>query len=811
MMKLIRLLSSSVVMYILAGFYALVLALATFLENSYGSGVVREYFYYAPWFILLQLLQVFNLLGMFLWSDYFKKVNKGSLLFHGAFLFIWLGAACTHYLGETGIMHIREGETTELMMLDDGNGKMDLPFSVTLEKFRLQRYSGSNSPMSYESDLIIRKKSDNIPLEATIRMNKVIEVDGYRLFQSSFDKDEQGTVLSVSYDRPGMQITYTGYFMLFVGFLVVLFSKNSRFGRLRRQLAEMNAKVPFVLFVFFLACIGQSVYAQDSSISTVSASHADKFGHLLVLNPNGRLEPVNTYTSTILRKLSGKDQWGKFTSDQFFLNLLVYPQVWIKQPFIKVANKEIFHKLGKMGDYQGKAGEYLAWQDVFDAQGVYLLSEEVNRIYEKPLSARTRLDSDLLKLDESINIVYRMMERQLLPLFPDENDATGKWYSAGDDLSAFHGKDSLFVSKIMNWYISELQEAGKSGNWTEADKIRDMIGVYQHAKNKGVELSEKKINAELFYNRADLYLWCKLVYLIAGGILLLLVAAEWFTNVTHTRKYGIFLVILLGVAFAVHTGGLGLRWYIAGHAPWSNAYESMIFTSWMLVGCGLLFARRFRVLVALAALLGGIMLFVAGLNHMNPEITPLVPVLQSYWLLAHVAIIMIGYVFFAICALIGLLNLLLMTLLTPVNAKKLHFRIQELTVLNEMAMIVGLFFMTAGTFLGAIWANVSWGRYWGWDPKEAWALISVVMYALVLHLRFLPLLKGKIVWCFNFLSVISILSVLMTWFGVNYYLSGLHSYGKSDGDLSLWMWAGGFALVVALALIARKRQGINPL
>ncbi len=215
---------------------------------------------------------------------------------------------------------------------------------------------------------------------------------------------------------------------------------------------------------------------------------------------------------------------------------------------------------------------------------------------------------------------------------------------------------------------------------------------------------------------------------------------------------------------------------------------------------------RFRILPALAGLLGGIMLFVAGLNHLNPEITPLVPVLQSYWLMSHVAIIMIGYVFFALCALTGLFNLILMNLLSATNRVKLLFRIREFTLLNEMAMILGLFFMTAGTFLGAIWANVSWGRYWGWDPKETWALISIVVYALVLHIRFIPLLKGKTTWCFNLLSVVSILSIIMTWFGVNYYLSGLHSYGKTEGgDLLLWIWGAGLCVVLVLALFARRR------
>lgn len=806
-MKLIRLIASPVLMYVLAGLYALILATATFVENSYGPAIAREHFYYAPWFILLQLLQAINLLGMFLQGSYFKRISKGSLIFHGAFLFIWLGAAVTHYVGVTGIMHIREGETADYMMRDEGAGmeNASLPFSVTLDDFRLKRYPGSHSPMSYESDLVINKGGES-PLQATIRMNKVIDIDGYRLFQSSFDKDEHGTILSVSYDRPGMQLTYTGYFLLFAGFVLTLFSKKSRFGRLRKELGEMKKNTPFCSLLFF--CIfslftlsaTQALHAQQPC---VSPQHAEKFGRLAVLNPNGRIEPVNSYTSAILRKLYGADKVNGINSDQFFLNLLAFPDEWGAFPFIKVDNKELLKRFGRNG-------KYIAWEDVFDSDGNYILTDEVNAIYAKPASDRKRLDSDLLKLDESVNIVYRIMQHQLLPLFPDENDVQGKWYSAGDEQTVFQGKDSLFVSKIMEWYIYELGNGVRTNNWKEANKIVDMMNVFQQAKSKHPVIDNRKVEAELLYNQLNLFFWCRLAYLILGGILLFIACGEIIADFKWGRKLSNGLIVLMAVAFLAHTAGVLLRWYISGRAPWANAYESMICTSWLLVGGGLLFACRFRILPALAGLLGGIMLFVAGLNHLNPEITPLVPVLQSYWLMSHVAIIMIGYVFFALCALTGLFNLVLMSLLTATNRVKLLFRIREFTLLNEMAMILGLFFMTAGTFLGAIWANVSWGRYWGWDPKETWALISIVVYALVLHIRFIPLLKGKTNWCFNLLSVIAILAVIMTWFGVNYYLSGLHSYGKTEGgDLQLWIWGSGLVVVLLLALYARKRLRYN--
>lgn len=803
-MKLFRLIASPVLMYVLAGLYALVLAIATFTENTYGPAVSRECFYYAPWFILLQLLQAGNLVAMFLRGGYFKHISKGSLIFHAAFVLIWLGAAVTHYAGTTGTLHIREGETVDCMLLDESSGEANsrLPFSVTLDDFRLKRYPGSHSPMSYESDLVIKKEKE-APLQATVYMNKVINVDGYRLFQSSFDPDEQGTILSVSYDCPGMQLTYMGYFLLFAGFILTLFSKKSRFGRLRKELAGMKKTAPFCLFLFLSLPSVNEVQAQQpsafSQLPCVSSRHAEKFGSLVVLNPNGRLEPVNSYTSAILRKLYGADELEGIHADQFFLNLLAFPEKWGACPFIKVNNKELQLRFGR-------TERYLAWEDVFDADGNYLLSEEVNAIYAKPVSERKQSDSDLLKLDESVNIIYRIMQHQLLPLFPDENDKQGKWYSAGDDLTAFQGKDSLFVSKIMNWYIHELGNGAATGDWTEADRIVDMLQIFQQAKSKTTAIDRQKVKAELLYNRLNLFFWCRLAYLILGGILLFIVCGEIFTDFKYGNKISVVLIVLLAIAFLAHTSGVVLRWYISGRAPWANAYESMVCTSWLLAGCGLLFARRFRILPALAALLGGILLFVASLNHLNPEITPLVPVLQSYWLMSHVAIIMIGYVFFALCALIGLFNLVLMSLLSATNREKLLFRIREFTLLNEMAMIPGLFFMAAGTFLGAIWANVSWGRYWGWDPKETWALISIVVYALVLHTRFIPLLKSKISWCFNLLSVVAVLSIIMTWFGVNYYLSGMHSYGKTEGgDLSLWIWGLGLAMVLVLALFARKR------
>ena len=320
-----------------------------------------------------------------------------------------------------------------------------------------------------------------------------------------------------------------------------------------------------------------------------------------------------------------------------------------------------------------------------------------------------------------------------------------------------------------------------------------MMHIFQQAKSKTPAIDNQRVKAELLYNQLNLFFWCRLAYLILGGILLFIACGEIIADFKWGSRLSSILIVLLIAAFLAHTTGVLLRWYISERAPWANAYESMICTSWLLVGGGLLFARRFRILPALAGLLGGIMLFVAGLNHLNPEITPLVPVLQSYWLMSHVAIIMIGYVFFALCALTGLFNLILMNLLSATNRVKLLFRIREFTLLNEMAMILGLFFMTAGTFLGAIWANVSWGRYWGWDPKENGALMTLLWCSCTLHARHLHVCS-----CQGFLVLASLGNIVAAWgwCGVNLMVIGLHSYGFVEGG---WFW---FFLFVGLQVLA---------
>lgn len=781
-------------LFVLLVIYAVAMAVATFVENGAGTAAARKWFYHSPWFLFVEFLLAVNFIWLVLRQKMFSRRQWGSLLFHSAFVVMLLGAGITHFFSYEGVMHIREGEQVNYITTADGSGRREVPFEVYLKDFRLQRYPGSHSPSSYESDVILTV--DGQKRERMIYMNNVVDVKGYRLFQASYDADEGGTVLSVNYDKPGMLVSYTGYILLLFGMIITFFNRGGRFRVLVRELKQARGGVARLVTVGILLAglsVPSTVSAQNGTVAlpSIGKEQADKFGKLIVQNPKGRLEPVNTWTLKILRKLYQAERFNGFNSDQFFLNLLIYPYEWSHAKFIRMKDKEVMEKLGK-------TGEYLSFSDVFDEGGRYLLSDEIETIYAKNPSERNRLDNDLLKLDEMVNIVYQIQQGGMLALFPDANDRKGKWYSAGDDLSVFQDKDSLFVSKIMGWYISELAD----NNIKQADEVLGMIQTYQGAKNRVIEVDKKKIDAEVYYNKARIFSTIVKYYLILGGLLLLCVFTALFKKNKWTAWVGWVLTGAIACVFLYQMFGLGLRWYISGYAPWTNSYESMVYVSWAVALGGLLFAFRTRVVPALTSLLAGVLLFVSGLNQMSPEITPLVPVLQSWWLMLHVAVIMAGYGFFFVCALMGLFNMILM--IVAQGRERIRETIRELTILNEMSMILGLILMTMGTFIGAVWANESWGRYWGWDPKETWALISVIVYTLVLHLRMIPGWKNK--WLFNLLSLLAIASVLMTYFGVNYYLSGMHSYGKSDSQLLPAPFIIGAIIVVVIAVWSWKKR-----
>ncbi|MDR1675590.1 MAG: cytochrome c biogenesis protein CcsA [Tannerella sp.] len=810
MIQFKKILSSYVTTLVLLMLYAAGLAAATFLEKAYGTALAKVAVYYSPLFFLLQALLVANFAMAALKHRLLLSRRWGLLAVHFSFIVILAGALVTHVFGREGTLHLREGQAGNRMEVhtNRGHAVRELPFRMELVKFTLTRYPGSMSPSSYESD--VRVYVDGDTLRRAIYMNNVLDVKGYRFYQASFDTDERGTVLSVNRDVAGRNITYAGYLLLLAGCIACLTEKN---GRIRTLYRLLNArKCDAGLFaVAGLLAFSSVAEAQTEGPSVAEAvqqyaiapAHAKRFGALPVQSPNGRIIPVNTFSSEILRKVHREAKFGSLNADCFLLSVLALPEMWMHVPLIAVPNRELAYFFDLP---QG----YCSYMEAFDAEGNYKLQQKLEAAYRKMPAERDAFDRDMIKLDERINIFHQLLNGQLLNLFPKAGDPHRKWYAPGDDLSGYSGQDSMFVSQVFEWYLYDVRYAIHSGYWDKADGTLDMISTYQQASSKasGVEIEEDRLALELKYNGLEVFRRCKIGYLALGGLLLISSLVLLYRNRRGTKWLIRLLAVGVLIVFHFHMLGMGMRWRIGGYAPWSNSYETMVYVAWATVFGGLVFMRRSPVTFALATLFAGVILFVSGLSWMDPQINPLAPVLKSPWLMFHVAILMAAYGFFGIGFLLGLTGLVTMSLVRKSRLTVHAPSLRELSIINELSLLIGLLLMTVGTFMGAVWANESWGRYWGWDPKETWALITIVVYVLVTHLHLIP--KRYNLWLFNLSSVVAFASVLMTYFGVNYFLSGMHSYGQNDalGGIFGYLYAA-ILLVVALAVCSRKGKDLK--
>ncbi|MBF6627942.1 MAG: cytochrome c biogenesis protein CcsA [Proteiniphilum sp.] len=803
--KIIRFISSYRATILLLLIYATGLATATFVEKKMGTEAAKMLIYYSPLFLFLQLLMVLNFLIILFRKNYLKRKKWALITVHAALIVILAGAMTTYLFGKEGQVHIREGETSDQMVMHTSRGTRTrtLPFRLELTDFRLNRYPGSQSPSSYESDL--RVHVDGEVREAKIFMNNVLDVKGYRFFQASFDQDEQGTILSVNKDVAGRTITYSGYLLLMIGFILMFIMPRSRFRKLLRQLRETRADAQKIATVLVLTVLPLCTFAQqraDQSLinavqqNRVPEAHAARFGALPV-QFRGRMMPMNTFSSEILRKLHKEQTIGGLNADQFMLSLLAMPQMWMQVPLIALPNKQVSEQYALPVDHAPYAR-------FFDQQGSYRLLPQLQAIYHRPAGERTAAEKDLVKLDEKINIIWQLLNHNMPGIFPNPDDPSHTWYAAGDDLSLFPEVDSLFIHHTFTRYLTEVTRSLQSGDWSNPDRVLHEIEAWQLQNDKASLIRPAKLQAELRYNRMNIFSKVRVGYFIFGGLLLLLAFMQQLQIRRGRRVVTLLLTAGIVLFFLWHMYGMAMRWYISGHAPWSNSYETMVYIAWVTLLAGLLFGRKNLLTLALATLFGGVILFVSGLNWMDPQINTLVPVLKSPWLMFHVAVIVAAYGFFGISFLLGITNLSLMTF--PGRDPLLSYRLKELSIINNLSMLAGLALMTIGTFLGAIWANESWGRYWGWDPKETWALITVVVYTIVTHLHLVKRWYSD--WLFNLLSVFAFASVLMTFLGVNYLLSGMHSYGQTDNLSSVFIYiAVAFGIIGVLGVVSyRKRE-----
>ena len=704
-------------------------------------------------------------------------------------------------MGKRGVQHPPTTITLNGLQfhLSYGAREEKLPFSLTLNDFIAEKYPGTeNSYASFKSKVTVNGGGETFPYD--IEMNHILNYQGYRLFQSSFHPDEQGTILSVNHDFWGTLITYIGYILLFGSLLAFMFVGKSRFRKLNQQLKDLQAKRVAIVLVL---CFGSLATAQTPMVVPDKA-HAEKFGAMLIQD-DGRFKPVNTFSSELLRKLSKHDTYKGLTSDQVLLSMLLSPQAWYESDiiYVKKANDSLHRFLGVP-----EGSKWVKPKDFFDANGQYKLAPLLKDIYNT--NTPNQFQKDFKEVDQRIGLLNRALQGDIFKVFPVPNDPNYKWISyldyVNDTLQITDPLYKQFVKNALPAYLILLQQATGTGDYSKADKVLNNIKLQQEFYSAEVLPSPAKIQTELWYNRINIFEQLFQAYLYLGTVLFIVLLWHIFMPKQIFRRLTQIGIALLWLCFILHTVGLTVRWYLSGHAPFSDAYESMIYVGWSAIGVGLFFSRRSPITVAATAFVTAMILMIAHWNWMDPAIGTLQPVLNSYWLMLHVAVIVGSYGPFALGMLLGVLNLLLMIVTTQKNAHKINFIQQELTIVNELALTVGLVMLTIGNFLGGMWANESWGRYWGWDPKETWALISIMIYALVIHLRLIPHWRGR--WVFNFMSIVAFSSILMTYFGVNFYLTGMHSYATGDKIITpaFVYYAVGIVLLLGLVSYLRVKK-----
>ncbi|EAL1763670.1 cytochrome c biogenesis protein CcsA [Campylobacter jejuni] len=681
-----------------------------------------------------------------------------------------------------------------------------LPFDIYLRDFVLDRYPGSMSPASYASEITVKNNNENF--DYRIFMNNVLDYDGYRFYQSSYDQDEKGTVLSVNKD-PGKIPTYIGYFLLCLGMFMNFLNPHSRFRTLARLINKDTLKhTSVIIFILLLSFGSEKTFAQDlnSTLPVVNTNHAKALATLIVQkSADGRMVPFDTLSREILEKIHQSDSYKGQNSNAVMLSMLVDVNKWQMEPFILMPqNQAVRDAIANILEIP--SAKYISYKDFFDENNRYKLQKYVENANRKNPNARGVFDKEIIKLDERANVVNLVFSGELFKFIPVQNNPNNVWLAPFSAVTTLKGDEGHIVLALIQNYFSAVENAFKDGNWTRADEGLKFIKEYQEKIGYKVMPSKTKVEMEIFSNKAEIFVKLAPVYLIAGFLLLILVFSKMV--IPNLKISFIFKVVyvLNVLAFVIHTLGLGLRAYLSGHAPWSNGYESMVYIAWALSLSGIFFSRKSPIALSLTSILSGVVLMVAHLSEMNPQITNLVPVLNSYWLSIHVSVITASYGFLGLCALLGIFTLFLMCFLKKDGKYNLNIlrNITEATRINEMAMIFGLCLLTVGNFLGAIWANESWGRYWSWDSKETWALVSILVYAAILHLRMIPKYCNQFV--FALWSMFAYWVIIMTYFGVNYFLTGLHSYaaGEAAQIPNYVYW--GFALMVVLALFARRNR-----
>lgn len=747
-----------------AALYVLVIVLmatASIIENFEGTPFAHQYIYGSWWFNLSWAL----LAGFGIAYILKQKVRKWDiLLLHLSFIVILGGAFLTHVLSYSGMIHLRGDQPTnqysEIISMEKTE-KHTLPFYVRLDKFDVKYHSGTEAAADYATYFSIIDGRNTI--HAKVSMNHIFNYRGVRFYQASYDTDNMGSYLSVNSDPWGVTVTYTGYALLFLTLLWLLIDPKGTFRRLLTSPLLKRGALSIALLTLF------SIVPQSSrAATTIDKATAASFGNLFV-NYNNRICPLQTLAIDFTKKIYGKRHYGDANAEQVLMSWIFYASQWNNEPVIKVNSHEMCSRFG--------LPEYTCLNAFFH-NGEYILGRYAAEYQQGQTDAFHKACAEM---DNKITLIMQLQQGSLLTMLPDTRNGRTTWYAPSDSLPQQLGRTKiLFFKNIFPMLYSQVT----MGQETTTRMLIDKLALYQK-KNGGSSLpSNNQVRAEHIYNAIPFATILFIVNLTLGFIALLFTIRRMTTvhapAISATQKWvNRCLSGMLMLSFLVLSFSLALRWLISGNIPLSNGYESMLSVAWFVQLLSIIAYRKAHIVLVFGFLLSGFFLLVSHISQMDPSIGPMMPVLNSPLLSIHVSIIMMSYALLALTFICGLTAFMIIGVnrvrgMNHTGSSNTDIQTESLQVLSRIFLYPAVTTMGLGIFIGAIWANISWGTYWSWDPKETWALITFMIYAVVLHTQSLPLFRKPIP--YHLYMVIAFLSIIMTYFGVNYILGGMHSY-----------------------------------
>lgn len=744
--------------------YILVLvcmAAATIVEKSQGTDYAHAHYYGAWWFILIWA--VLAALGAFYIIK--RKVKCASTLaLHLSFIIILAGALLTHISAKRGMIHLRIGQPTDTYMAQDeeqGMKEEKLPFSLCLKKFEAKMHDGTNAVADYSSKFTVIDGDDKS--EGEVSMNNIYSHRSYRLYQSSYDEDGKGSVLAINADPYGIPVTYTGYALLFISLVWMLFDPKGGY----RKLLKSPLLKKGALITALILSMGniQTLHAESATGNLQNAvlpkETAEKFGELHILY-NDRICPVQTFALDFCKKIYGARSYQGLTAEQVLSGWVFYGNTWASEPFIKIKSGEMKTAMN--------LPDYASLNTFFNREmGGYTIGQYVQEYYN---GQQDKFHQQAADIDGKIQIIMELREGISLKVLPytftknvkatkDHSfikAGTTTWFSPVDKLpQAVEHQHALYIRNVFSLLNSDV----KAGNTSRVNEFFVKMKKYQEVSSGNSLPTATQYKAERI-NNAFPFATILFMANLTLGFIALFYTIYRMTKKREIKALNIALPILLGVSFLALTFGLALRWIISGNIPMSNGYESMLTVAWFVMLISILMQLRIRIVMVFGFLISGFFLLVSHINQMDPAIGQMMPVLNSPLLSIHVSIIMMSYALLSLTFICGIMGICLRS----------HG--EELQALSRIFLYPALTTMGFGIFIGAIWANVSWGNYWSWDSKETWALITFMIYAVVVHTQSLPVFRKPLV--YHIYITLAFLSIAMTYFGVNYFLTGMHSY-----------------------------------